>query len=111
MDCWPNTCCITRRQSHFDQVRDSYIQSFQPADQAQLDLVETMAAARWRLNRLLGMEADIFEMEVILRRKDMEKQLMEMSEAEKLAWVFDHMANNGKGLHLLLRYEGQLNRT
>ena len=98
-------------KAHYDQVRDSYIESFQPADQPQLDLVETIAAARWRLNRLVDMEATILEKEMLLRRQDMAKIFKTISEAEKLAWVFDHMANNGKGLQLLLRYEGQLNRT
>jgi hypothetical protein len=98
-------------KAHYDQVRDSYIESFQPADQPQLDLVETIAAARWRLNRLVGMEATIFEKEMVLHDEDMVKELAGMTKVEELAWVFDHMANHGKGLQLLLRYEGQLNRT
>jgi hypothetical protein len=105
-------------QAHYNQVRDSYVESFQPANQPQLDLVETLAAARWRLNRLVGMEATIFEKEMFICRKDMVKQFNNMvkqfnnmSKPEELAWTFDHMANHGKGLQLLLRYEGQLNRT
>jgi hypothetical protein len=98
-------------KAHFEQLRDSYMDDFQPANQSQHDLVETMAAATWRLNRLVGMEAKIFEEEVILRRKDMEKELIEMTEVEKLAWVFANMANHGKSLQMLQRFESQLNRT
>jgi len=39
-------------RAQFEALRDSYMESFQPADQPQHDLIETMAAARWRLNRL-----------------------------------------------------------
>jgi len=98
-------------KAHYNQARDSYVQSFQPADQPQLDLVETMAAARWRLNRLVDMEATILEIEMLRHNHDIEKDFADIIASEKLAWTFDHMANNGKGLQLLLRYEGQLNRT
>jgi len=87
------------------------MESFQPTDQPQHDLVETMAAARWRLNRLQEIEAKLLEKEMVLRAKAIAKELTEMTEVEKLAWVFDNLANNGKSLAMLVRYEGSLNRT
>jgi hypothetical protein len=98
-------------RAQFEQLRDSYMESFQPADQPQHDLIETMAAARWRLNRLLEIEAKLFEKEMVLRDDDMEKELSNMTEVEKLAWVFDHMANHSKSLAMQIRYEGSLNRS
>ncbi|HXP84059.1 MAG TPA: hypothetical protein VN841_05030 [Bryobacteraceae bacterium] len=98
-------------RSQFEQLRDSYMDSFQPADQPQHDLVETMAAARWRLNRLQEIEANLFEKEMVLRASEMAKELKEMTEGEKLAWVFDRMANHSKSLAMQIRYEGSLNRT
>ena len=98
-------------QSHFEQLRDSYIDDFQPANQSQLDLVETMAAAQWRLNRFLEVEATIFEKEMLLCRKDMVKVFKNMTKVEELAWAVDHMANQTKSLQTLTRYESQLNRS
>jgi hypothetical protein len=98
-------------QAHFEQLRDSYIDDFQPANQSQFDLVETMAAAQWRLNRFLEMEATIFEKEMLLCRKDMVKVFKNMTKEEELAWTFDHMANQTKSLQTLTRYESQLNRS
>jgi len=98
-------------RSLFEHLRDSYMESFQPTDQPQHDLVETMAAARWRLNRLQEIEAKLLEKEMVLRAKAIAKELTEMTEVEKLAWVFDNLANNGKSLAMLVRYEGSLNRT
>src|SRR5579863_8358383 len=95
----------------FDQQRASYMERFQPAGQPEADLVETMVSARWRLNRVPGIENKIFEEEMLRRSEQMEKDLCEMSEQEKLAWTFDHMANHSKSLQLLIRYEGNLNRT
>jgi hypothetical protein len=98
-------------RAQFESLRASYIQSFQPANQPQHDLVETMAAARWRLNRLQQIETKLFEKEMVLRADEMEKELAEMTEVEKLACVFDRMANQGKSIALLIRYEGSLNRS
>jgi hypothetical protein len=98
-------------RAHFEQLRESYLESFGPTDQPQHDLVETMAAARWRLNRLFGIESKLFEKEMVLRAEEMAEKLEEMTEPDKLAWVFDHMANHGKSIALLIRYEGSLNRT
>jgi len=98
-------------RAQFEYLRDSYMESFQPADQPQHDLIETMAAARWRLNRLQEIEANLFEKEMVLRASEMAKELKEMTEGEKLAWVFDRMANQGKSLAMQIRYEGSLNRT
>src|SRR5579872_6386591 len=93
-------------RSQFEQQRASYMERFQPAD-----LVETMVSARWRLNRVPGIENKIFEEEMLRPIQEMEKDFCEMSEQEKLARSFDHMANNSKSLQLLIRYEGSLNRT
>jgi len=98
-------------RAQFESLRDSYMESFQPADQPQHDLIETMAAARWRLNRLVEIEAKLFEKEMVLRDDDIEKELSNMTEVEKLAWVFDHMANHSKSLAMQIRYEGSLNRS
>jgi hypothetical protein len=98
-------------RSLFEHLRDSYMESFQPIDQPQHDLVETMAAARWRLNRLQEIEAKLLEMEMVRRAKEMTKHLADLTEVEKLAWVFDNMANHSKSLAMQIRYEGSLNRT
>jgi hypothetical protein len=42
------------------RTRASFLQTLRPQDEAQLALVETMVAARWRINRCLAAEADLF---------------------------------------------------
>ncbi|HXP85320.1 MAG TPA: hypothetical protein VN841_11410 [Bryobacteraceae bacterium] len=98
-------------RAQFEALRKSYFADFQPANQSQQDLVETMAAARWRLTRLQHVETKLLEKEMVLRAKEMSKELTEMTEVEKLAWVFDRSANQDKSLTTLIRYEGNLNRT
>src|SRR5579862_9226508 len=98
-------------RSQFEALRDSYMDRFQPADQPEADLVETLASARWRLNRVPGIENKIFEEEMGRHGKVAHKEFCELDEPEMLAWTFDHMANHSKSLQLLIRYEGNLNRT
>src|SRR5579863_1044232 len=87
-------------RSQFEALRESYLDRFQPADQPEADLVETLASARWRLNRVPGIENKIFEEEMLRHSEDVEKEFHETTEQEKLAWTFDHMANNSKSLQL-----------
>jgi hypothetical protein len=95
----------------FDQLRDNYIQDFHPSTQSQLDLVETLAATRWRMNRLVAMENRLFEQEMSRHDETIDQEFTGLDGAAKLAWTFNKMANSGTSLALLLRYEGQLNRT
>jgi len=95
----------------FEALRESYMDDFEPANQSQHDLVETMVASRWRLNRLVETEAKIIEKEMLLHDDDMEKEFADMIPVEKLAWTIDHLANQTKSLQLLIRYEGSLNRS
>jgi hypothetical protein len=97
--------------AEFEQLRDNYIQDFHPRTQSQLDLVETLAAARWRMNRLVSMETGLFEQEMSRHDETIEKEFTGLDGAGKLAWTFNKMANTSNSLALQLRYEGQLNRT
>jgi len=97
--------------AEFEQLRDNYIHDFDPRTQSQLDLVETIAAARWRMNRLVSLETRLFEQEMSRHDEAMEKEFTGLDDAGKLAWTFNKMATTSTALAQLQRYEGQLNRT
>ena len=97
----------------FELLRADFINHFQPQTAVETDLVDVMAIARWRLRRLLAIEAHLFDLE-ILDSKDQIKRLSKMKVVEqedRLAMVFERLGNNGNSLTLLLRYEGSLNRS
>ena len=73
-------------QAEYDRHLADYIKSFQPRNQIERDLVETMVASRWRLNRLMRLEAALLD-----NVEDANQVLKTMS--------------------LLMRYENQLNRS
>ncbi len=67
-----------------------YLFDFQPQTEVEADLVEVMAISRWRLRRLLEIEAD---------------------PEDRLAFVFKKLSDNSTSLALLLRYEANINRS
>lgn len=48
-------------QDEYDQLEAAILRRFQPADELELELVQEMAAARWRLRRIEAMEAALFK--------------------------------------------------
>jgi len=97
--------------AEFEQLLNNYLQDFHPSTQSQLDLVETLAAARWRMNRLVSLETRLFEQEMSRHDETIEKEFTGLDDAGKLAWTVNKMCNTSTTLALLQRYEGQLNRT
>jgi hypothetical protein len=99
-------------ESHeqFQLLLDAHIQQFHPANPVEMDLVEAMAVARWRLRRIWAIETSLLGHELERRAEDMDEEFTEMSSEDRLAWVFQKVADNHQSLSLLARYEGNLNR-
>ena len=95
----------------FDRLRQSYLDDLQPSGQVETDLVETMAVARWRLRRLWAIESNLFSIELPRRAEHIDAEFDDLSDCHRLADVFQHNADTGKSLALLIRYEGSLNRS
>jgi hypothetical protein len=99
-------------ESHeqFQLLLDAHIQQFHPANPVEMDLVEAMAVARWRLRRIWAIETSLLGHELERRAEDMDDEFTEMTAEDRLAWVFQRLADNNQSLSLLARYEGNLNR-
>ena len=99
-------------ESHeqFQLLLDAHIQQFHPANPVEMDLVEAMAVARWRLRRIWAIETSLLAHELERRAEDMDDEFTEMTAEDRLAWVFQRVADNDQSLSLLARYEGNLNR-
>jgi hypothetical protein len=95
-------------ESHeqFLLLLDAHIQQFQPASDVEMELVEAMAVARWRLRRIWAIETSLLAHELQRRAEDMDDEFTEMSGEDRLAWVFQKLADNKQSLSLLARYEG-----
>jgi hypothetical protein len=96
---------------HFQLLLTDFMDQFQPQTGVETDLVEVMAIARWRLRRLLAIETNLFEIEMVRRRKQIDADFTGMDHEDRLAFAFQKMSDNGNSLSLLIRYEGSINRS
>jgi len=96
---------------HFQLLRADFIDQFQPRTAVETDLVDVLAIARWRLRRLLAMEAHLFDLELVRSQKQIDAEFSEMEPDDRLAWVFQKLSGTGTSLPLLIRYEASLNRS
>jgi hypothetical protein len=100
-------------EEDFQLLRADFLNQFHPRTAVETDLVDVMAIARWRLRRLLAIEAHLFDQE-ILDLKDQIKYRSKarvMEQEDRMALAFQMLGDNGNSLTLLLRYEGSLNRS
>jgi len=98
----------------FQRLLHSYLDEFAPTSPIEVELVETMAAARWRLRRLANIETTLLTNEMETSVSDLEDFFEDVEREpdveDHLAYAFKRLAE-GASLHLLNRYEGTINRS
>jgi hypothetical protein len=89
----------------FVALRDSYIDEYQPQTPTEMHFVMEMANAQFRLRRVRGLEADLFQ--ILITRELPSRSL---SNGEMQAQAFRTLADTSHALHLLQRYEVMFRR-
>lgn len=97
-------------QAGFQVLLQAYADRYQPSDAVETELVQTLAITRWRLRRVATLETCLFENELALRGNEIDESFDSLDEANRVAYVFQKQAEEGKALSLLIRYEAALNR-
>ena len=95
-------------ESHeqFQLLLDAHIQQFHPANPVEMDLVEAMAVARWRVQRSWAMESA-----AIARQQRIEESAHGHEDAATLAAMsFDTLSNPPRSLEALSQREGRYER-
>jgi len=89
-------------QERFDALLSELTADLQPRNSVETALVETMAAARWRYLRILGIQKAQFDIE--MARQTGSRALVRATTA------FRDLSDNSHALDLLLRYEVAFDR-
>jgi len=92
-------------QLQFDDLRQTYVEEFQPQGGVEKDLVDQMVAAQWRLRRIWRMQTATLDLKMGQQEEWIAKTFDRINETERTTIAFKSMANDGKALELLLRYE------
>ena len=104
----------TESLEDFHALLHSYLAEFAPARLLETELVEALAAARWRLRRIATIETTFLGNEIDRLAFPIDKSFAAMHRAptsdDRLAYAFNTIGN-GASLNLLIRYEGTLSRS
>jgi hypothetical protein len=86
------------------------IAAFKPATPFEHKLIEEIAFAKWRLRRLWTTETALFDIEMEQQSEAFASQFDVADEGVRQALAFKSLAENGRTLALLSRYESRLKR-
>ncbi len=92
-------------------LRD-FVSRFQPIGQAELGLVEVMAAAHWRIRRYWFAESATIDMEMARQQPDLDEKYESYSEPARLSCAISHFTSqpDSQGLQFYHRIESRLQR-
>src|SRR5271156_4532560 len=93
----------------YQELLDAYIRQFQPEGPDELDLVEEMAAAKWRQRRLWAIETDLLEDEMMVQKKKLDSDGETYDEITPLSFAYRDLAASS-ALPFLTRHESRLER-
>lgn len=97
-------------QAQYDALEADYVARFQPADGVEMDLIDDMVSARWRLHRIWIMQTAAFDLKMDQMEAEVAEKFTSIDQPTRTVVAFSNMANNEKSLQLLLRYETTYNR-
>ena len=103
---------VLTNESHtkFDELHQTYIETFQPANGVEMDLIDQMVASQWRLRRVWIMQTAALDLKMDQQDAEIAKKFNQIDQATRLTVAFTTLANDEKSLDLLLRYETTYNR-
>lgn len=94
----------------WEQLLASCLEQWQPASPAELTLVHDIAGARWRLHRLLAMEAATLDHEMDVQRSAVDARYKRIDEPTRCALAFNALTDAGRCLINYGRNESRLRR-
>ena len=98
----------TESQEDYEALLAAHVERFQPADPIEMDLVESMAVARWRLRRITNIETHLLSNEMDAAEARDAANLKPKDHDQRLAQVFER---SNRSLTLMMRYEIAFHRT
>ena len=92
-------------QQNFDDLHQSYVREFSPESTVEMDLIDQMVSAQWRLRRIWRMQTAALDLKMDQQEAEIAKAFNQIDQPTRTTVAFTAMANEGKALDLILRYE------
>src|SRR5579872_7566448 len=94
-------------RSRFDEILNEFMETYQPANAAETDLVEEMVAARWRIRRMRGIETSLMNDEI---ENQASQSMTDAGYRTYLARAHRALSDDSRALQLAQRYQTRLHR-
>ena len=103
--------CVLRGENKdaFHDLLQSLIRRFQPADEAELNLVRSLASIDWRLARIVAAESRILDIEIDVQTAALLGAGEHPSELDRLAYSLQSLVDRSKLPQFLAARGSQLN--
>ncbi len=101
----------TEKQQDYDALRAAYLKRFAPQDEVELELVDEMVGAKWRLRRIRSIETETLEMRMELQDEYIQKRGENPTDSRRQAMAFKSLSDTSQSLNMLTRYETRMQRT
>ena len=92
-------------QAQFDDLHQTYVVEFRPESGVEMDLIDQMVAAQWRLRRIWRMQTAALDLKMDRQEAEIAKNFQQIDQCTRVTVAFTALANEDKSLDLLLRYE------
>ena len=107
----PGILLINENEDEFQTIRARWHNQLHPETGAENSLVDRIAAADWRLERIVAMETTLLGYEVDARARGLFQTWPSIDETGLLALAFRDATNDTTAFDLLRRYETMLDRS
>jgi len=94
----------------WQEMLDACVEEFQPVNEFEQRLVEEIASAKWRLRRAWTVETALWDREMDEQHEEFSRSYRMSDEGTRQALAFKALAEKGKALSLIGRYESRLKR-
>ena len=95
-------------EEEFKALRDEYFAEYQPQTRPQVDLVDQLVAARWRLNRVISLQGALMELQMDSQKPEIEEEFVSCSGEIRAAIAYQHLCDDSRALESLHRHEARL---
>src|SRR4051794_5903547 len=92
-------------QAHFDELHLTYVEEFRPESGVEMDLIDQMVAAQWRLRRIWRMQTSALDLAMDQQEAVIMQKFKQIDQATRTTVAFTTLAGEHHTLDLFLRYE------
>jgi hypothetical protein len=97
-------------EEEFEEMKLSYYMALEPANFMERELVDEMVWAKWRQRRAIASETASIDLQMDLEAEKLDELIEDVDDSTRTAHAIKSLANEGKDLALLSRYETRFHR-